>query len=91
MRDGTATIDEETQLELDVKCLQILRALIYNKFVFIDEEDKERCPEKYRKYGVKICSFECKVMFCTVGYVAIIFILFRKKSRAWIKWEQFRE
>ena len=48
MREGTAKLDEDTQLELDVKCLQILRALIYNKFIYIDPEDKERNPEIYR-------------------------------------------
>lgn len=42
--------DLERQTEIDVKCLQILRASIYNKIILINEEDKEREPKKYRKY-----------------------------------------
>ena len=49
-KKSSGIIDEETQLELDVKCLQILRALIYNKSILISLEDKERQPEKYRRY-----------------------------------------
>ena len=41
--------DSERQTELDIKCLQILRAVIYNKTILIDEEDKERSPKKYRE------------------------------------------
>ncbi len=41
--------DSERQTELDIKCLQILRAVIYNQIILIDEEDKERNPKKYRR------------------------------------------
>ena len=46
---ATATFDLERQTELDIKCLQILRANIYNQIIMIDEEDKDRNPMKYRK------------------------------------------
>ena len=46
----TGNLDSERQTELDIKCLQILRASIYNKIILIDEEDKDRNPKKYRKY-----------------------------------------
>ena len=45
----TGNFDTERQTELDIKCLQILRASIYNKILLIDEEDRERNPKKYRK------------------------------------------
>ena len=45
----TGSFDAERQTELDIKCLQILRASIYNKILLIDEEDKDRNPKKYRK------------------------------------------
>ena len=45
----TGNLDSERQTELDIKCLQILRATIYNRIVLIDEEDKERDPKKYRR------------------------------------------
>lgn len=48
-REDTAILDEETQLQLDLKCFQILRALIYNKIILIDPEDKDRNPKKYKK------------------------------------------
>ena len=41
--------DSERQTELDIKCLQILRAVIYNKIILIDEEDKDRDPKNYRR------------------------------------------
>ncbi len=41
--------DAEGQIELDIKCLQILRASIFNKTLFIDDEDRERDPQKYRR------------------------------------------
>ena len=50
----------ERQTQLDIKCLQILRAIIYNQIILVDEEDKERNPKKYRKLvhyngvGIKI-------------------------------------
>ncbi len=53
MADDTFTsdhFDSERQTELDIKCLQILRAVIYNQIILIDEEDKERDPKKYRRY-----------------------------------------
>lgn len=37
------------QVDLDIKCLQVLRAIIYNQLVQIDPELKERDPEKYRE------------------------------------------
>ena len=43
-------LDTERQADLDIKCLQILRASIYNQTLFVDEEDKDRDPIKYRKY-----------------------------------------
>ncbi len=45
----TDHFDSERQTELDIKCLQILRAVIYNQIILIDEEDKERNPTKYRR------------------------------------------
>ena len=42
-------LDFEEQAQLDIKCLQILRATIYNKIILINEEDKERNPKKYRR------------------------------------------
>ena len=47
--DDSDSSDSERQTELDIKCLQILRAVIYNKTILIDEEDKERSPKKYRE------------------------------------------
>lgn len=44
--------DAERQTMLDIKCLQILRAVIYNKIILVDEEDKERNPKQYREYVV---------------------------------------
>ena len=41
------TIAAEALTELDIKSLQILRATIYNEFVQIDPEEKERSPETY--------------------------------------------
>ena len=43
------SFDGERQTQLDIKCLQILRASIHNKIILIDQEDKERNPKKYRK------------------------------------------
>ena len=42
-------ITSEIQVKMDIKCLQILRAIIYNEFVQIDPEEKERDPEGYKK------------------------------------------
>ena len=41
--------DTERQIELDISCLRILRASIINQTLYIDEEDKERDPRKYRR------------------------------------------
>ena len=52
MSSGGSTTDHfdtERQTELDIKCLQILRAIIYNQIILIDEEDKERNPRNYRR------------------------------------------
>ena len=42
-------LDDERQTQLDIKCLQILRATIHNQIVLIDEEDKERNPKQFQK------------------------------------------
>ena len=42
-------IDSEEKAELDIKCLQILRALIYNRIILIDREDMDRNPKKFRR------------------------------------------
>ena len=34
-------ITSEIQVRMDIKCLQILRAIIYNVFVQMDPEEKE--------------------------------------------------
>ena len=47
--ENNEDIDVDRQVELDIKCLQILRALIYNQIILLNEEDKERDPEKYRR------------------------------------------
>ena len=54
----TGNLDSERQTELDIKCLQILRATIYNRIVLIDEEDKERDPKKYRRYMYRIVRID---------------------------------
>ncbi len=41
--------DFDTQTELDIKCLQTLRAMIYNEVIQIDEKLKNTNPEKFRK------------------------------------------
>ena len=46
---GTSRIYTEKQVELDIKCLQILRAFIYNKIQKINREDKDRNPRHYRR------------------------------------------
>ncbi len=56
----TDHFDTERRTELDIKCLQILRAVIYNQIILIDEEDKERNPKKYRRYNFLFYSFEKK-------------------------------
>lgn len=43
-------MDEEDQIQLDIICLEILRALIYDKYKNINQEDQERNPARYRKY-----------------------------------------
>ena len=42
--------EKRRQVQVDIKCLQILRAIIYNQIVQIDPELKEREPVKYRAY-----------------------------------------
>jgi inositol 1,4,5-triphosphate receptor type 1 len=41
--------DRRKQDELDIKCLQIMRAIIHNEIVNIDPELKENSPPGYRK------------------------------------------
>ncbi len=53
---SSGSSDSERQTELDIKCLQILRAVIYNKTILIDEEDKERNPPKYRELVINVQS-----------------------------------
>ena len=50
----TDHFDTERQTELDIKCLQILRTVIYNQIILIHEEDRERHPKKYRKYDINM-------------------------------------
>lgn len=59
----TGNFDLERQVELDIKCLQILRAIIHNQILLIDEEDKERNPKEYRKYENTniLCSWDVRV------------------------------
>jgi len=42
-------ITSDIQVRMDIKCLQILRAIVYNEFVQIDPEEKERDPESYKR------------------------------------------
>ena len=51
LKRGSSATDEEVNLELDVKCLQLLQAVVYNRFILLDSEEKERDPDKYRKYA----------------------------------------
>ena len=39
--------DSRKQVLLNVKCLRILRCMIYNHIALIDPELKERDPEEY--------------------------------------------
>lgn len=41
--------DRRNQDELDIKCLQILRAIIHNEIIKIDPTLKENSPSGYRK------------------------------------------
>lgn len=41
----------QRQDELDIKCLQILRAIIHNQIMLIDPELKESSPAEYRRSG----------------------------------------
>lgn len=50
-------LDREEQDELDMRCLQVLRALIHNQIKQVDPELKERNPKEYRRYGCKIQIF----------------------------------
>ena len=54
--NSESEIDMERQTQLDIKCLQILRAVIYNEMIQIDVEEKEREPKKYRKYDASILA-----------------------------------
>ena len=42
-------VERRKQVQVDVKSLQILRAIIYNQIVQIDPELKERDPAEYRE------------------------------------------
>ena len=52
------------QIKMDIKCLQILRATIYNEFVQIDPEEKERDPESYKKYVFYVCVYVSILITC---------------------------
>lgn len=45
----TSEAKRRRQVDLDIKCLQLLRAIVYNQLVQIDPELKERDPAKYRE------------------------------------------
>ena len=42
-------IGVERQVKLDIKCLQILRALVYNQTILCNAKDKETDSKKYRR------------------------------------------
>ncbi len=42
-------VERQRQDELDIRCLQILRAMIHNQIMLIDPELKERNPAGFRK------------------------------------------
>lgn len=42
-------VERQRQDELDIKCLQILRAVIHNEIMLINPTLKERNPASYRK------------------------------------------
>lgn len=50
--EKNGTIDTDTQTKLDIKCLQVLRATMYNEIVKIDKDERERNPDNYRKYVI---------------------------------------
>ena len=43
--------EQQKQDLLDIRCLQVLRALIHNRIKLIDPELKDRDPAEYRKYS----------------------------------------
>ena len=43
-------VERQRQDELDIKCLQILRAIIHNEIMLIDPELRENNPSAFRKY-----------------------------------------
>ena len=45
---GMSEAERGRQVQVDIKCLQILRAIIHNQIVQVDPELKEREPVKYR-------------------------------------------
>ena len=49
LSEGMSEAEKRKQVQVDVKSLQILRAIIYNQIVQIDPELKEREPAEYRK------------------------------------------
>ena len=42
--------ERQRQIELDVKSLQILRAIIHNEIMHIDPKLKEESPTAFRKW-----------------------------------------
>ena len=75
-------MDQDAQLELDVKCIQILRTLVHNKLKLIDHEDRDRHPEKYRTYvkWLFIKTFLFKATY-NAGCAKNISILSKKEFR----------
>ena len=49
LEQGLAEAERRRQDQVDVKSLQILRAIIYNQIIQIDPELKERDPPEYRE------------------------------------------
>ena len=43
-------VERQRQDELDIKCLQILRAIIHNEIMLIDPGLRENNPSAFRKY-----------------------------------------
>ena len=56
--------DSRKQVLLDVKCLRILRCMIYNSITLIDPELKERDPEQYRRCTYTYVRTGCMCEYC---------------------------
>ena len=49
LEQGLPEAERRRQDQVDIKSLQILRAIIYNQIIQIDPELKERNPPEYRE------------------------------------------